>query len=292
MTRQFFSRLRSLWNWNRKESELDEEIQFHLSEEADERAAAGLTAAQARVAAAKDFGNATLIREATRDAWGWASAERLIQDVRWRASDDAARSWLFRGGGPDARARHWSDDRHPQRRGRPAPATAAVRRRRSAGRAVRDQPEARASTGTPPRFSISRPGRTRATRSRTPRPTGGTHSTSPATAHPSPSRACAPPHELLQVLGVSPAIGRTFDANEQQAERCRRAHQPRAVDAALRQRPAHPEQNHSPQRGQPRGHRRAPAGLRVPAVPGDGRASCPCPSVRAAVAATSALSLD
>ena len=82
MTRQFFSRLRSLWNWNRKESELDEEIQFHLSEEADERAAAGLTAAQARVAATRDFGNTTLIREATRDAWGWAFAERLIQDVR------------------------------------------------------------------------------------------------------------------------------------------------------------------------------------------------------------------
>lgn len=82
MLQQFLSRLRSLWNWNQKESELDDEIQFHLSEEADERAAAGLTAAQARVAARTDFGNTTLIREATRDAWGWAFAERLIQDAR------------------------------------------------------------------------------------------------------------------------------------------------------------------------------------------------------------------
>ena len=43
MLRQFGARLRSLWNRDRQESELDEEIQFHLSEEADERAAAGLT---------------------------------------------------------------------------------------------------------------------------------------------------------------------------------------------------------------------------------------------------------
>ena len=80
--RQIVVRLRSLWNWSRKESDLDEEIQFHLAEEADDRAAAGLTAEQARLAAKKDFGNTTLIREATRDAWGWAVAERLLQDAR------------------------------------------------------------------------------------------------------------------------------------------------------------------------------------------------------------------
>ena len=80
--REIVVRLRSLWNWNRKESELDEEIRFHLSEEADEHAAAGLSADEARLAAKRDFGNTTLIREATRDAWGWAFAERLLQDAR------------------------------------------------------------------------------------------------------------------------------------------------------------------------------------------------------------------
>jgi putative ABC transport system permease protein len=80
--RQIVVQLRSLWNWDRKESELDEEIRFHLSEEADERAAAGLSADQARLAAKRDFGNTTLIREATRDAWGWAFTERLLQDAR------------------------------------------------------------------------------------------------------------------------------------------------------------------------------------------------------------------
>ena len=58
MLRPLSPRVRALWNWRRKESELDEEIQFHLSEEADERAAAGLTGDQARIAAKRDFGNA------------------------------------------------------------------------------------------------------------------------------------------------------------------------------------------------------------------------------------------
>ena len=83
MLRQFGARLRALVNRNRADSELDDEIRFHLSEEADERAAAGLPADQARLAAKKDFGNVTLIRETTRDVWGWGSAERLIQDVRY-----------------------------------------------------------------------------------------------------------------------------------------------------------------------------------------------------------------
>ena len=77
------ARLGALWNWRRKERELDEEMQFHLSEEMEERAAAGLPADHARILAAKDFGNAGLIREATREVWGWSSAERLVQDVRY-----------------------------------------------------------------------------------------------------------------------------------------------------------------------------------------------------------------
>lgn len=85
MLRRIYARLHSLWNWRRKESDLDEEIQFHLSEEADERSAAGISAEEARVAAKKDFGNSTLVREATREAWGWAGCERVMQDARLAA---------------------------------------------------------------------------------------------------------------------------------------------------------------------------------------------------------------
>jgi hypothetical protein len=50
--------LRALWNRRRRESELEDEIAFHLSEEADERRIAGDAPADAIVAARRDFGNA------------------------------------------------------------------------------------------------------------------------------------------------------------------------------------------------------------------------------------------
>jgi hypothetical protein len=67
----------------RKQSDLDEEIRFHLEEEAEEQQAAGLSAEDARRAARRDFGNVTLIHENTREIWSWLSLERFIQDVRY-----------------------------------------------------------------------------------------------------------------------------------------------------------------------------------------------------------------
>ena len=92
MWRQLLVRARSLWRWRRQEAELDEEIRFHLAEEANERIAEGLPPEAARLAARRDFGNVALIRELTRETWGWGSAERLWRDVRY---------------GGRALARHW-----------------------------------------------------------------------------------------------------------------------------------------------------------------------------------------
>ena len=82
MWRQVQVRLRSLWRWRRQESELDDEIRFHLAEEIEERIAAGMSPAEARAAARRDFGNVPLLRELTRETWGWGAAERLGQDAR------------------------------------------------------------------------------------------------------------------------------------------------------------------------------------------------------------------
>ena len=82
MWRQIRVRLRSLWRWRRQESELDEEIRFHLARETEERIAAGMSPEEARAAARRDFGNVPLMRELTREAWGWASAEAILQDTR------------------------------------------------------------------------------------------------------------------------------------------------------------------------------------------------------------------
>ena len=81
--RRLIHRVTALLRWNQKEADLDEEIRFHLAEEAQERTADGLSADEARVSALRDFGNVVLTRETTREAWGWSSAERLIQDVRY-----------------------------------------------------------------------------------------------------------------------------------------------------------------------------------------------------------------
>jgi predicted permease len=76
-------RLRALLLRSRENADLDDEIRFHLDEETRERLADGLSQNEARLAARRDFGNVTLVREASRDAWGWAWLERLGQDLRY-----------------------------------------------------------------------------------------------------------------------------------------------------------------------------------------------------------------
>lgn len=82
MLGQIYVRLRSLRRWRGREAELDEEIRFHLAEGVEERIAAGMSPEEAHAAARRDFGNVPLIRELTRETWGWGPAERLLQDLR------------------------------------------------------------------------------------------------------------------------------------------------------------------------------------------------------------------
>ncbi len=77
---------RKLTWWMRrpgKEAELQEELQFHLEEEAGERRAEGLAAEEARRAAHRELGNLALVQEDTRAAWTWTFWEQLAQDVRY-----------------------------------------------------------------------------------------------------------------------------------------------------------------------------------------------------------------
>jgi putative ABC transport system permease protein len=83
MLKRLLASVRSRRSSRTRASDLDDEIAFHLSEEAEERQGDGLPAHAARDAARRDFGNVTLVREATREAWGWGPVERLLQDVRY-----------------------------------------------------------------------------------------------------------------------------------------------------------------------------------------------------------------
>src|SRR5438477_2146354 len=79
----FFRKLSWLMRRRRKEAELEEELRFHLDEEAEQRQAQGLSSKEARWAARRDLGNVALVQESTRDTWGWTGLEQLGQDLRY-----------------------------------------------------------------------------------------------------------------------------------------------------------------------------------------------------------------
>ncbi|MGH9861205.1 MAG: ABC transporter permease, partial [Candidatus Acidiferrales bacterium] len=70
--------------WRRKQkAELDAEIAAHLEAAIRDRVERGESRAQAEAAARREFGNIALVKDVTRDAWGWASLDQLAQDVRY-----------------------------------------------------------------------------------------------------------------------------------------------------------------------------------------------------------------
>ncbi len=71
-----------LWRQRQKE-ELEEEVRGHLGAAVRERMERGETRAEAEAAARRQFGNVELVKEVTRDVWGWASFDRPAQDVRY-----------------------------------------------------------------------------------------------------------------------------------------------------------------------------------------------------------------
>ena len=76
-------RLRALLFHKREDQRLHAEMQFHLDGIIAENIAAGMSAEDARYAAMRTFGNATLANERTQDTWGWTWLERLLQDIRF-----------------------------------------------------------------------------------------------------------------------------------------------------------------------------------------------------------------
>jgi len=70
---------------NRRDRDLQEEMDAHLRMAIRDRMERGQSQAAATSAALAEFGNRLLVREVTRDMWGWATLERLLQDCRYGA---------------------------------------------------------------------------------------------------------------------------------------------------------------------------------------------------------------
>ncbi len=67
-----------------RHAELDEELRAHLALAiADRVAAVASRPSEAEAAARREFGNVVTVAEVTREMWGGASVERLVQDVRY-----------------------------------------------------------------------------------------------------------------------------------------------------------------------------------------------------------------
>lgn len=67
----------------RRDRDLEEEIRSHLEMAVRDRLERGESQKDADNSARREFGNTTLIKEITREMWGWATLERLLQDLRY-----------------------------------------------------------------------------------------------------------------------------------------------------------------------------------------------------------------
>jgi predicted permease len=72
--------LSALFGKRKREKELDEELRNHLEMAARQRVERGVDGVEAARAARRELGNMELVKETTRDAWGWGFLDRLTQD--------------------------------------------------------------------------------------------------------------------------------------------------------------------------------------------------------------------
>ncbi len=82
-TERFWLRLQTLLHREDVTQRLDDEIQFHLDQQISENIAAGMNPEEARHAALRTFGNATVLKEETQDTWAWISLEQFVRDVSY-----------------------------------------------------------------------------------------------------------------------------------------------------------------------------------------------------------------
>ncbi len=71
------------WQIRKRDADLERELRSDLELEEEEQRERGLSPEHARDAARRAFGNPTLIKEQTREAWGWTTLERSLQDLHY-----------------------------------------------------------------------------------------------------------------------------------------------------------------------------------------------------------------
>jgi len=81
--RRLTMRIRMLFGRRRAAARLDDELRDHLDRQIAEYVAAGMNADEARRAAMRTFGNPALVRDQARATWSWNAVESLVRDLRY-----------------------------------------------------------------------------------------------------------------------------------------------------------------------------------------------------------------
>ena len=81
--REFRLRLRSLFSRKQLDRDLNDELAFHLAQRTDKNRAAGMNDAEAHHAAHRQLGNATYLKEETRNMRTLPTVENFAQDLRY-----------------------------------------------------------------------------------------------------------------------------------------------------------------------------------------------------------------
>jgi len=82
---KMFSKMRALLRRSEMESELDEELRYHIEQQAEQNIRLGMNPEEARLAALKAFGGVEQAKERSRDARGIRWLEEFWQDLRYGA---------------------------------------------------------------------------------------------------------------------------------------------------------------------------------------------------------------
>ena len=115
MLHDLFFRLRTLFRRPTAESELDDELRFHLERQIAKYVKSGISEGEATRRARLEFGGIDQVKDECRDARGISFVETLAQDAL-RRSNPASFTCVHRLCRPDAGARHWRQHRDLQRR--------------------------------------------------------------------------------------------------------------------------------------------------------------------------------
>lgn len=81
--REFFLRLRAWAQRDRLSRDLSSELDAHVDLMARDLEHEGMSKDEARAAARRKVGNTTVLREESRDAWGFPALDHFLQDVRY-----------------------------------------------------------------------------------------------------------------------------------------------------------------------------------------------------------------